>query len=904
MKKGEGEGSGAELIRARGAGVVMRRGPDSMNNSTQDETAILDEARRLPEGQRAPYLERTCGADAELRQRVASRLAALPRSRPAASGTAADNEATVDSSAAGGPPVPVLRAAEETPGCVVGRYKLLEMIGEGGFGCVYVAEQKEPVKRRVALKIIKLGMDTRQVVARFEAERQALAMMDHPNIAKVLDAGATDTGRPFFVMELVRGVRITDYCDENKLSTRKRLDLFILVCRAIEHAHQKGIIHRDIKPSNILVATENGAAVPKVIDFGIAKATSGRLTDKTVYTQADQFVGTPAYMSPEQAEASGLDIDTRSDIYSLGVLLYELLTSETPFESKNLLARGFDEMRRIIREIEPQLPSLRLRAKHDTGQTSAATLHGTDAPKLINLMRGDLDWVVMKCLEKDRNRRYETAGSLVADVQRFLDNEPVAARSPSGLYRFRKLVQRNRLAFAAAAGIWITLVAALGVTSWYVIKERQERDLAEIESNAANSARQNSDKARELAEADEQKALESQKQAVAAQQRAEAATARALESEKAAKAALQEAREETEKARIADQQAQVSKSDAQTARRQASLAMSEAEKQEAEKAEAVALQTGLRREAEAARQRAENLLTQARADEAASAAEALQLRTSLSNFCNRLDALPPAAVAAIADSFLAAPGPIQPWAIPLLRGRADWRARQGDWTGAAVDFTRLLELEPDAPEAYDALAYIAVQTGDLSAYSRICTALLLRFRAANDLAIGRLVARDCLLAPTTNVDLAAAAALARLAMESGTNDSHFPANALTLGLAEYRQGRFAEAAARAATALAAAEQDAPSQAQASALLALALQQLKQTNLALTNLAAGRIILQTKPPKTDGGDRGPRWKEYAAAAALLREAGALIEAPPQSTLNEAQTAPRQFPPPVAPARTNN
>ena len=375
MKKGEGEGSGAELIRARGAGVVMRRGPDSMNNSTQDETAILDEARRLPEGQRAPYLERTCGADAELRQRVASRLAALPRSRPAASGTAADNEATVDSSAAGGPPVPVLRAAEETPGCVVGRYKLLEMIGEGGFGCVYVAEQKEPVKRRVALKIIKLGMDTRQVVARFEAERQALAMMDHPNIAKVLDAGATDTGRPFFVMELVRGVRITDYCDENKLSTRKRLDLFILVCRAIEHAHQKGIIHRDIKPSNILVATENGAAVPKVIDFGIAKATSGRLTDKTVYTQADQFVGTPAYMSPEQAEASGLDIDTRSDIYSLGVLLYELLTAETPFESKNLLARGFDEMRRIIREIEPQLPSLRLRAKHDTGQTSAATLH-------------------------------------------------------------------------------------------------------------------------------------------------------------------------------------------------------------------------------------------------------------------------------------------------------------------------------------------------------------------------------------------------------------------------------------------------------------------------------------------------------------------------------------------------
>jgi eukaryotic-like serine/threonine-protein kinase len=490
------------------------------------EETIFEQALGIASADgRDDYLRHACEGNTALFQRLQALLRAHYRAGKFLEHDKVDGEQLPAADPTSGSTLTLNVPVTEKPGDRIGRYKLLQKIGEGGCGVVYMAEQEEPVRRRVALKIIKLGMDTRQVIARFEAERQALALMEHPNIAKVFDAGVTETtlsqentqlqrsryayattpihehrplgpGRPYFVMELVRGVKITEYCDEKKLTTRERLELFMQVCRAVQHAHQKGIIHRDLKPSNILVSVDDGIAVPKVIDFGIAKATSGEpLTDKTVFTAFEQFIGTPAYMSPEQALVTSLDIDTRTDIYSLGVLLYELLTGQTPFDAKELLQSGLDEMRRTIREKEPERPSTRLSTIPDEQLSTTAQRRGLDAPKLVSQLRGDLDWIIMKCLEKDRTRRYETAAGLAADLHRYLNNEPVVARPPSNFYRFQKMVRRNRLAFAASASLVVTLLFGLSLSTYMFLRERAATHRAflgerKAETEAANSARE------------------------------------------------------------------------------------------------------------------------------------------------------------------------------------------------------------------------------------------------------------------------------------------------------------------------------------------------------------------------------------------------------------------------------
>lgn len=422
-----------------------------MSDAKPDIRAIFYEAldRKSPQ-ERAAYLGVTCGEDTQLRANVERLLRAHQEAGGFLNRPEADQQATTD-----GSPM-------EHPGTQIGPYKLLQVIGEGGMGVVYMADQKEPIKRRVALKIIKPGMDTRQVIARFEAERQALAMMDHPNIARVLDAGVTRGGRPYFAMELVNGHPITEYCDKEHLTTADRLLLFIPICHAIQHAHQKGVIHRDLKPSNVLVAMYDDKPVPKVIDFGVAKAISHTLTERTMFTEFGQIIGTPEYMSPEQAQRNQLDVDTRSDIYSLGVLLYELLTGEPPFDRARLRSAAFDELLRIIREEEPPRPSLRLSSTQSL-PSIAANRH-TEPNKLSSLMRGDLDWVVMKALEKDRTRRYATANDFAADVSRHLQHEPVEASPPSKAYRMRKYLRRNSKSVAVVTTIMAVLVVS-GVVS-------------------------------------------------------------------------------------------------------------------------------------------------------------------------------------------------------------------------------------------------------------------------------------------------------------------------------------------------------------------------------------------------------------------------------------------------------
>jgi len=454
---------------------------------------IFWDAGQIPCGDgRNAYLERACAGDAKLRRRVEQLLQARSQAENFLDHPAADLFATAEEA-----------SVHERPGMVIGPFKLLEQIGEGGFGVVFMAEQLQPIRRKVALKILKPGMDTRQVVARFEAERQALALMDHPNIAHIMEGGETASGRPYFVMELVRGLPMTDYCDQESLTALERLKLFVSVCQAVQHAHQKGIIHRDLKPSNVLVTLHDGTPVIKVIDFGIAKALGQQLTDKTLHTGFAQMIGTPLYMSPEQAALSGLDVDTRSDIYSLGVLLYELLTGKTPFDKERLGTAGYDELRRLIREEELPKPSTRISTLGQAAMTVSAR-RKSDPKRLCQLVRGELDWIVMKCLEKDRSRRYETASSLARDIERYLHDQPVQACPPSAAYRLRKLLRRNRGTVLAGSMVTVALLAAAAMSTWLIawqwqatlaerdhaVRERQRAERAELDARRRFNAGQ------------------------------------------------------------------------------------------------------------------------------------------------------------------------------------------------------------------------------------------------------------------------------------------------------------------------------------------------------------------------------------------------------------------------------
>jgi eukaryotic-like serine/threonine-protein kinase len=486
-----------------------------MSTELLNVRSIFDRALDIASpADRTAYLDEVCAAAPEMRRKVEALLNAY-----ANAGSFLEHPAPA-------PDVTSELPIREGRGSVIGPYKLLEQIGEGGMGVVFIAEQIRPVQRRVALKIIKAGMDTREVVARFEAERQALAMMEHPNIARVLDAGSTgekgvrnrlperpegcsaqtvpdtffaDTGRPYFVMELVRGVPMTEFCNQKNLSIRERLELFVTVCQAVQHAHQKGIIHRDIKPTNVLVTLHDGRPMIKVIDFGVAKATGQKLTDKTLFTGFTQMIGTPLYMSPEQAEMTSQDIDTRSDIFSAGVLLYELLTGTTPFDSDRLKSASFDELRRIIREEEPPRPSTRLTTIAAEAASTVGTQRKSDPRQLSRLFRGELDWIVMKCLEKDRTRRYETASALASDVERYLHDEPVQACPPSARYRFGKFARRNKGALITATIVMSSLVGGIVGTTWGLLQAGQALDAESAQRQVADKSRKLADQQSELA---------------------------------------------------------------------------------------------------------------------------------------------------------------------------------------------------------------------------------------------------------------------------------------------------------------------------------------------------------------------------------------------------------------------
>ena len=830
-----------------------------MSELTKREVAIFNAARGLDGSERAAYLDQACAGDAALRQRLDELLRV---DEPA--GDFLEKPAYGDTGAAAipGAAISLSAALSEKPGDRIGRYKLLQQIGEGGCGVVYMAEQEEPVHRRVALKVIKLGMDTKQVIARFEAERQALALMDHPNIAKVLDAGATETGRPYFVMELIKAIPITRYSDENKLSTMARLGLFVQVCQAVQHAHQKGIIHRDIKPSNILVADHDGVAVPKIIDFGIAKATSDqRLTDKTVFTAFEQFVGTPAYMSPEQARLSGLDIDTRTDIYSLGVLLYELLTGKTPFEAKRLLEAGLDEIRRIIREEEPVRPSTRLQTLDAAEQTTVAKLRQSEPPKLLHLIRGDLDWIVMKCLEKNRSRRYETANGLARDIERHLHDELVTARPPSRLYELQKTVRRHKFGFAAAAALLTVLAGGVLISTREAIHARRaEREQIRLRQEAQ-------------------------------------------ENEKRIKTQVAEIIHDfggggVVATKILMTMGKLPEAEALTKERLAAQRKSHGEKP-AELLPTLDLLGTI-------------LVREGRLDEAKSLyREALTIEKNLDSdpevvlglhdlafiLADRLDSQGKLGDAEeIYSEFIAYAQTNSAllqwtWGQSFLFEGGEMYARHGRWKEADNDLAKFLQLQPTNWRIHHALAPVLVAREDLERYQKLCQLIVARSGGDTNPITADWAAKDCLILPSSGADLDVVGRMADRAVAAGTNNALIAYFQCTKGLAEYRLSHFASALDwLGKTIYIGGHRDTYMwddylYVEAYAVSAMAHYKLNHPDSARSAFAKANEIAEARLPKLDSGNIGSTWRDQIIAHALLREAGQLLGLPTGSLPRE-------------------